>query len=71
MMVIAKLPQATPEEIDAWCDELGDLSLSVAEGILDLKAQVGKAAAESAPPQVESEIDPAERAGNFSFGITR
>lgn len=53
-LVLAKLPQATPEEIDAWCDELGDLSLSVAEGILDLKAQVGKVQPEAAQTPAES-----------------
>lgn len=40
-LIAEKLPRATPEEREAWLEELNDLSLPAAEGVLDLRGQVG------------------------------
>lgn len=40
-LIAEKLPRATPEEREAWLEELNDLSLPAAAGVLDLRGQVG------------------------------
>ena len=40
-LIAEKLPQASAEVRDAWLEELSDVSLKAAEGILDLRGQVG------------------------------
>ncbi len=40
-LIAAKLPQSTDAEREAWLEELGNVSLEVAWGILDLRGQVG------------------------------
>lgn len=69
-LIATKLPTATEDLREAWLDELSDLSLNTAEGILDLKRQVGafpeideSAQPRSAPAQ-SPEID-------FPIGVSR
>lgn len=69
-LIAQKFPHATAEVRDAWLEELSDVSLSVAEGILDLRGQVG------AFPEIdESErprSSPVQLPGfDFSIGISR
>ena len=67
-LIAAKLPQATDDERDAWLEQLGDVSLEVACGILDLRAQVGALPVidASATPQT-SPVKPTRRI--FSVGV--
>lgn len=66
MLIAEKLPQATREERDAWLDELSDLSLPAAAGVLDLRGQVG------AFPQIDDNPQPRSSEANepdFDFSI--
>ncbi|MFM9962880.1 MAG: hypothetical protein ACKV2Q_16845 [Planctomycetaceae bacterium] len=40
-LIAQKLPDASADELDSWTEELSDVSLPMAEGILDLRGQVG------------------------------
>lgn len=69
-LIAAKLPQSTEAEREAWLEELSNVSLEVAWGILDLRGQVGafpeidaSATPRTSPPQLPN--------FNFSLGITR
>ncbi len=62
-LIALKCPQATVEEREGWLEELGDLPLHVAVGILDLRGELEK---------MKTKEDPAvERALPFGLGVTR
>ncbi len=69
-LVALKLPQASAEVRDGWLEELSNVSLEKAEGILDLRRQVGAFPEidESATPR-SSPAQPPEF--DFSLGILR
>lgn len=48
-LIAEKLPLASVEERDAWLEELSDVSLKAAEGILDLREQLRNAKPPVAP----------------------
>lgn len=65
-LIAEKLPQASREVRDAWLEELSDLSLQAAEGVLDLRGQVG------AFPQIDASPQPRSsevNAPDFDFSI--
>lgn len=65
-LIEEKLPQASREVRDAWLEELSDLSLRAAEGVLDLRGQVG------AFPQIDDNPQPRSsevNAPDFDFSI--
>jgi hypothetical protein len=51
-LIAVKLPTSTEVEREAWFEELSDVSLGVAEGILDLRGRVG------AFPQIDDSATP-------------
>lgn len=51
-LIAAKLPQSTEAERETWLEELNDVTLGVAEGILDLRGQVG------AFPEIDASATP-------------
>lgn len=69
-LIARKLPQASAEVRDAWLEELSNVPLTTAEGILDLRRQVG------AFPEIDESTTPRSSPAqppefNFSFGISR
>lgn len=69
-LIARKLPSLTDAEREGWVEELSNVSLMEAEGILDLRSQVGAFPVidESATPR----STPAEPPHfNFSIGISR
>ena len=69
-LIAAKLPQASTEVREAWLEELSNVTLKVAEGILDLRGQVG------AFPEIDASTQPRSSpvqlpALDFSIGISR
>lgn len=69
-LIARKLPQASSEERDAWLEELSDVSLRAAEGVLDLRGQVGAFPhIDASPPPRRAEVTPPNF--NFSIGISR
>ena len=69
-LIARKLPQESAEVRDAWLEELINVPLTAAEGILDLRRQVGAFPEidESATPR-SSPVQPPEF--NFSIGVSR
>ena len=69
-LIAEKLPHASAEVRDAWLEELSDVSLKAAEGILDLRGRVGtfpeidETAQPRSPPAQPPEL-------NFSIGVSR
>lgn len=69
-LIAVKLPSSTEAEREAWLEELSDVSLGVAEGILDLRGRVG------AFPQIDESATPRTSPAqlpefNFSLGVSR
>ena len=69
-LISEKLPQASAEVRKAWLEELSDVSLKAAEGILDLRGQVG------AFPEIDETAQPRSSPVllpelNFSIGSSR
>lgn len=69
-LIARKLPTLSDAEREAWLEELSDVSLKVAEGILDLRGQVG------AFPEIDESATPRSTPAqppefNFSIGISR
>lgn len=69
-LIAEKLPQASTAERETWLEELSEVSLKTAEGVLDLRHQVG------AFPEIDEtptpRILPVETPTfNFSIGISR
>ena len=69
-LIAEKLPQESAEVREAWLEELGDVSRKAAEGILDLRNQVG------AFPEIDESASPRSSPAqppkfNFSIGISR
>lgn len=69
-LISEKLPQASAEVRDAWLEELSNVSLKTAEGMLDLRSQIG------AFPEIDESASPRSSPAqipefNFSFGISR
>lgn len=69
-LVVRKLPALSSAERDGWVEELSNVSLREAEGILDLRSQVGAFPVidESATPR-SSPAQPPEF--NFSIDVSR
>ncbi|MBC7818757.1 MAG: hypothetical protein IAG10_17850 [Planctomycetaceae bacterium] len=69
-LIAEKLPNISAEEQDSWVEELSDVSLSMADGILDLRGQVGALPAiEDTPDRNPVSADPIHH--DFGLGITR
>lgn len=69
-LIAQKLPQASADELDSWVEELGDVSLPMAAGILDLRGQVG--ALPAIDDSTEQEPTSADRLiFSYGLGITR
>lgn len=69
-LIARKLPQASTEVRDAWLEELSNIPLTAAEGILDLRRQVG------AFPEIDESATPRSSPAqlpefNFSLGISQ
>lgn len=69
-LIARKLPSLSEAEQEGWLEELSNVSLTEAEGILDLRSQVGAFPTidESATPR-SSPAQPPEL--NFSIGISK
>ena len=69
-LIARKLPNLSDAEREGWVEELSNVSLTMAEGILDLRSQVGAFPVidESATPR-SSPAQPPEF--NFSIGVSR
>ena len=69
-LIAAKLPEASVEVREAWLQELSGVTLKVAEGILDLRGQVG------AFPEIDETAQPRTSPVrlpelDFTIGVSR
>lgn len=64
-LIVRKLPNASDQEREDWLEELGDVPLSTAEGILDLRSELEKMKANDTP------TDDWSKQLNWSIPLTR